>query len=61
MIDKLPTATIAHAIQLSVAQVLLLAGVASILSVLTNCLATEFIQRPDRFVYWGFYAEYVSF
>lgn len=39
MITELPTTTIAHAIQLAVAPVFLLTGVASILSVLTNRLA----------------------
>ncbi len=38
MIPELPTTTIAHAIQLAVAPVFLLTGVASILSVLTNRL-----------------------
>jgi Protein of unknown function (DUF2721) len=39
MIAELPVTTIAHAIQLAVAPVFLLTGVASILSVLTNRLA----------------------
>lgn len=38
MITELPVTTIAHAIQLAVAPVFLLTGVASILSVLTNRL-----------------------
>ncbi len=38
MITELPVTTIAHAIQLAVAPVFLLTGVASILSVLTNSL-----------------------
>jgi len=38
MTNELPTTTIAHAIQLAVAPVFLLTGVASILSVLTNRL-----------------------
>ena len=38
MITELPTTTMAHAIQLAVAPVFLLTGVASILSVLTNRL-----------------------
>ena len=38
MITELPTTAIAHAIQLAVAPVFLLTGVASILSVLTNRL-----------------------
>jgi len=38
MITELPVATIAHAIQLAVAPVFLLTGVAGILSVLTNRL-----------------------
>lgn len=39
MITELPVTTIAHAIQLAVAPVFLLTGVASILSVLTNRLS----------------------
>ena len=39
MLTELPTITIAHAIQLAVAPVFLLTGVASVLSVLTNRLA----------------------
>ena len=39
MIAELPVTTIAHAIQLAVAPVFLLTGVASILSVLTNRLS----------------------
>ncbi|MDD5579549.1 MAG: DUF2721 domain-containing protein [Methylobacter sp.] len=39
MITELPVTTIAHAIQLAVAPVFLLTGVAGILSVLTNRLA----------------------
>ena len=49
MITELPTTTIAHAIQLAVAPVFLLTGVASILSVLTNCLG-RIIDR-SRFLH----------
>ena len=49
MFTELPTTTIAHAIQLAVAPVFLLTGVASILSVLTNRLA-RIIDR-SRFLH----------
>ena len=49
MITELPTTTIAHAIQLAVAPVFLLTGVASILSVLTNRLG-RIIDR-SRFLH----------
>lgn len=49
MITELPVTTIAHAIQLAVAPVFLLTGVASILSVLTNRLG-RIIDR-SRFLY----------
>jgi hypothetical protein len=49
MITEFPTTTIAHAIQLAVAPVFLLTGVASILSVLTNCLG-RIIDR-SRFLH----------
>ena len=49
MIPELPTTTIAHAIQLAVAPVFLLTGVASILSVLTNRLG-RIIDR-SRFLH----------
>jgi hypothetical protein len=49
MITELPVTTIAHAIQLAVAPVFLLTGVASILSVLTNRLA-RIIDR-SRFLH----------
>lgn len=51
MITELPVATIAHAIQLAVAPVFLLTGVAAILSVLTNRLA-RIIDR-SRFLQGG--------
>ncbi len=49
MFTELPTTTIAHAIQLAVAPVFLLTGVASILSVLTNRLG-RIIDR-SRFLH----------
>ncbi len=49
MIAELPISTIAHAIQLAVAPVFLLTGVASILSVLTNRLG-RIIDR-SRFLH----------
>ncbi len=49
MITELPVTTIAHAIQLAVAPVFLLTGVASILSVLTNRLG-RIIDR-SRFLH----------
>jgi hypothetical protein len=49
MITELPVTTIAHAIQLAVAPVFLLTGVAGILSVLTNRLA-RIIDR-SRFLH----------
>ncbi|WP_394752254.1 DUF2721 domain-containing protein [Crenothrix sp.] len=49
MTSELPVTTISHAIQLAVAPVFLLTGVASILSVLTNRLA-RIIDR-SRFLY----------
>ena len=49
MISELPVTTIAHAIQLAVAPVFLLTGVASILSVLTNRLS-RIIDR-SRFLH----------
>jgi hypothetical protein len=49
MLTELPTTTIAHAIQLAVAPVFLLTGVASILSVLTNRLG-RIIDR-SRFLH----------
>ena len=51
MITELPVTTIAHAIQLAVAPVFLLTGVAAILSVLTNRLA-RIIDR-SRFLHSG--------
>ncbi len=51
MITELPVTTIAHAIQLAVAPVFLLTGVAAILSVLTNRLA-RIIDR-SRFLQSG--------
>lgn len=49
MITELPVTTIAHAIQLAVAPVFLLTGVAGILSVLTNRLAR--IVDRSRFLH----------
>jgi hypothetical protein len=49
MITELPVTTIAHAIQLAVAPVFLLTGIAGILSVLTNRLA-RIIDR-SRFLH----------
>jgi hypothetical protein len=49
MITELPLTTIAHAIQLAVAPVFLLTGIAGILSVLTNRLG-RIIDR-SRFLY----------
>jgi hypothetical protein len=49
MITELPVTTIAHAIQLAVATVFLLTGIAGILSVLTNRLA-RIIDR-SRFLH----------
>lgn len=51
MMTELPVTTIAHAIQLAVAPVFLLTGVAAILSVLTNRLA-RIIDR-SRFLHSG--------
>lgn len=51
MITELPVTTIAHTIQLAVAPVFLMTGVAAILSVLTNRLA-RIIDR-SRFLHSG--------
>jgi membrane-associated HD superfamily phosphohydrolase len=55
MITELPVTTIAHAIQLAVAPVFLLTGVASILSVLTNRLG-RIIDRSRVLHGWSLQA-----
>ena len=56
MISELPVTAIAHAIQLAVAPVFLLTGVASILSVLTNRLS-RIIDR-SRFLHLNLFIQF---